>query len=112
MKMNARKSLSFPEDTESCVTSEGSKGEANKATEASSGKDGSSRTKGRDGVREKKTVYVAKDEVKVEEGVDGDTEDDDERMISHQEGENFPGSPSFRVYFLDNLKDGDDGDGE
>ncbi|KAI3463588.1 hypothetical protein Pfo_020251 [Paulownia fortunei] len=34
-----------------------------------------------------------------------DKEDEDERMIGHDDVGAFPGSPSFRVYFTDNVED-------
>lgn len=128
----AGKYSSLPDETGSCVTSEGSKGGSPERPmkEDSEKEDGSkkdvyskeeiSREKGKFEENEGRTIeplakneanveYIMDGDVKNEEDDDDDEEDDDVddgRILRHHEDDgDFPGSPSFRVYFLDNMKD-------
>ncbi|GFZ17340.1 hypothetical protein Acr_26g0006100 [Actinidia rufa] len=97
---NARISASSsPEDSiASCVTSEGSK-RPEKSVKAEKKAD----EKEKEGA---KGAAKAEGGGNVDNENEGDSEDEDERMI--EASINFPGSPSFRIYFKGNSGDDED----
>lgn len=99
----------------SCVTSEDSKGSTAKRAEAGDPqREESAKEKSKEGGKEEK---VAKGNVEAGSQNDAKEEDeshgnkeDDEGLHGDESSILFPGSPSFRIYFTDNLDEDDDDD--
>lgn len=127
------KVMPLQDETRSCVTSEGSKQGSPERVGDNSNKDIKSEkeTSTENGKGEEKEGRINEasakddddDEAKVEPNWDGDIkneeegdeeeeeddEDDGKILRHHEDDEAFPGSPSFRVYFIDNMSKKDNG---
>ncbi|XP_058180212.1 uncharacterized protein LOC131298758 [Rhododendron vialii] len=97
----------------SCVTSEDSKGSTAKRAEAGDPqREGSAKEKNKEGGKEEKAAKGnaeagSQNDAKEEDESHGNKEDD-EGLQGDESSIMFPGSPSFRINFTDNLDEDDD----
>ncbi|KAF7135077.1 hypothetical protein RHSIM_Rhsim08G0194400 [Rhododendron simsii] len=98
----------------SCVTSEDSKGSTAKRAEAGDPQREGSAKENKEGEKDEKAAKGnaeagSQNDAKEEDESHGNKEDD-EGLHGDESSIMFPGSPSFRIYFKDNLDEDDDDD--